>query len=82
MIQKALDRNIYFELCYADAIKGNKHLVYIYAYTHYVKDKQARIYTLQIARQLIEYTKGKQVIISSGADNVSEIRHPFDIFYL
>lgn len=58
--------------------------VYVYCllYAHYVKDKQARIYTLQIARQLIEYTKGKQVIISSGADNVSEIRHPFDIFYL
>ncbi|CEP07370.1 hypothetical protein [Parasitella parasitica] len=64
-IKNALQNNIYFEICYAPAIRDN----------------QARIYTLQLAKQLFEYTQGQHVIISSEAQTVSEIRNPADVFY-
>lgn len=50
------------------------HLVYI--------DTQARTHTVQLAKQLFEYTQGRNVIISSEAQTVSEIRNPADVFYL
>ncbi|KAI8976161.1 Polymerase/histidinol phosphatase-like protein [Pilobolus umbonatus] len=65
-INRALKRNIYFEICYADAIK----------------DDQCRIHTMQIAKCIFELTKGDHVIMSSQAESVSEIRNPFDIYYL
>ncbi|KAI8639083.1 RNase P subunit p30-domain-containing protein [Parasitella parasitica] len=64
-IKNALQKNIYFEICYAPAIRDN----------------QARTYTEQLAKQLFEYTQGQHVIISSEAQIVSEIRSPADIFY-
>ncbi|OBZ81661.1 Ribonuclease P protein subunit p30 [Choanephora cucurbitarum] len=64
-IQLALDRDIYFELCYAPSIRDN----------------QLKTYTIQLAKQLFEYTKGHKLIISSEAEFVSEIRNPADIFY-
>ncbi|KAK4515650.1 uncharacterized protein ATC70_010601 [Mucor velutinosus] len=64
-IKNALERNIYFEICYAPAIR----------------DAQARTYTVQLAKQLFEYTQGRNVIISSEAHIVSEIRNPADVFY-
>ncbi|CAO3647837.1 unnamed protein product [Mucor hiemalis] len=64
-LKKAIDRNVYFELCYANAIR----------------DLQARTYTTQIAKQLFEYIKGDKCIISSEAEVVSELRFPGDIFY-
>lgn len=45
-------------------------------------DAQARTYTVQLAKQLFEYTQGRNVIISSEAHIVSEIRNPADVFYL
>lgn len=45
-------------------------------------DVQARTYTIQVAKQLFEYTKGDHCIISSEAEIVSEIRNPADVFYL
>ncbi|GAN04639.1 ribonuclease P protein subunit p30-like [Mucor ambiguus] len=67
-IKNALEKNIYFEICYAPAIR-----VHI--------DAQARTYTVQLAKQLFEYTQGQNVIISSEAQIVSEIRNPADVFY-
>ncbi|KAL7318941.1 Ribonuclease P protein subunit p30 [Mucor circinelloides] len=64
-IKNALERNIYFEICYAPAIR----------------DTQARTYTVQLAKQLFEYTQGRNVIISSEAQTVSELRNPADVFY-
>ncbi|KAI9475729.1 MAG: RNase P subunit p30-domain-containing protein [Benjaminiella poitrasii] len=64
-VKKALERKIYFELCYAPAIRDN----------------QAKSYTLQLAKQLFEYTLGSNMIISSEAETVSEIRSPGDILY-
>lgn len=65
-INKALERHIFFELSYANAIR----------------DAQARTYTIQVAKQLFEYTHGNNCIISSEAEIVSEIRNPADVFYL
>lgn len=45
-------------------------------------DTQARTYTVQLAKQLFEYTQGRNVIISSEAQTVSELRNPADVFYL
>ncbi|KAI9365100.1 RNase P subunit p30-domain-containing protein [Pilaira anomala] len=64
-VNKALERGVYFELCYANAIR----------------DVQARTYTMQVAKQLFEYTHGNKLIVSSEAEIVSEIRNPADIFY-
>ncbi|KAI8380110.1 RNase P subunit p30-domain-containing protein [Blakeslea trispora] len=64
-IQSAVGRNIYFELCYAPSIRDN----------------QLKTYTMQLAKQLFEHTKGHKLIISSEAEFVSEIRNPADIFY-
>ncbi|RCH78783.1 Ribonuclease P protein subunit p30, partial [Rhizopus stolonifer] len=64
-VQRAMERNVYFELCYAPSIRDN----------------QSRTYTMQLAKQLFESTKGHKLILSSEAENVSEIRNPADIFY-
>ncbi|KAI7903133.1 RNase P subunit p30-domain-containing protein [Cokeromyces recurvatus] len=64
-IKQALKRKIYFELCYAPAIRDN----------------QSRSFTIQLAKQLYEYTLGDNMIISSEAEIVSEIRSPGSIFY-
>ncbi|KAI8883197.1 PHP domain-like protein [Backusella circina FSU 941] len=64
-IELAMSRHVYFELCYSPSIRDN----------------QARTMTLQLAKQLIEYTKGQKLIISSEAEIVSELRLPGDIFY-
>ncbi|KAI9282688.1 RNase P subunit p30, partial [Sporodiniella umbellata] len=65
-IKKAIERNVYFEICYAPTIK----------------DQQTRLYTLQIAKQLFDLTTGNYWILSSGTEAVSDIRNPSDIFYL
>jgi RNase P/RNase MRP subunit p30 len=84
-IKNAMNKNVYFELCYAPSIRGkiqslklllSKNTNSIY------QDNQARTYTMQLAKQLFQYTKGQQMIISSEAEIVSEIRNPADIFYL
>ncbi|GAA5801794.1 RNase P subunit p30-domain-containing protein [Helicostylum pulchrum] len=64
-INKALERFVFFELCYANAIR----------------DVQARTYTMQVAKQLFEYGHGDKLIISSEAEIVSELRNPADVFY-
>ncbi|KAG2201772.1 hypothetical protein INT47_002032 [Mucor saturninus] len=64
-INKALKRHVYFELSYANAIR----------------DAQARTYTIGVAKQLFEFTHGNNCIITSGAEIVSEIRNPADVFY-
>ncbi|KAG1439660.1 hypothetical protein G6F56_012220 [Rhizopus delemar] len=66
LIKRAMERRVYFEISYAPTIK----------------DKQARLYTLQIAKELYECTKGQYWIISSETESVSDIRNPYDIFYL
>ncbi|CAO3696571.1 unnamed protein product [Rhizopus stolonifer] len=66
LIKRAMERHVYFEISYAPTIK----------------DKQARLYTLQIAKELYEFTKGHYWIISSETESVSDIRNPYDIFYL
>ncbi|KAI8977603.1 RNase P subunit p30-domain-containing protein [Mycotypha africana] len=67
-ITKAMSRNVYFELCYSNAIRDHQ---------------QARLLTLQLGKQLAEYTKkGQHLIISSEAESVSELRSSGDIFYL
>ncbi|KAI8081689.1 RNase P subunit p30 [Halteromyces radiatus] len=65
MIQKAIENNIYFELCYAPGIR----------------DDTSRGYVYQLGLALISSGVKDHLIISSGAIIVSELRAPFDIYY-
>lgn len=83
-VELAMSRNVYFEVCYAPSIRGKEwtrsYGTHIFIVT--LLDNQARVMTLLLAKQLIEYTKGAKLIISSEAEIVSELRSPGDIFYL
>jgi RNase P/RNase MRP subunit p30 len=82
-IKNAIAKNVYFELCYAPAIRGKWQSTSCLLKANLIsKDNQARTYTMQLAKQLFQYTKGQHMIISSEAEIVSEIRNPADIFYL
>ncbi|KAM4032076.1 ribonuclease P protein subunit p30 [Anomaloglossus baeobatrachus] len=62
-INSAIERGIFFELIYTPAIK----------------DSSIRRYTISNAINLMEICKGKNVIISSGAEKPLELRGPYDV---
>ncbi|CAO3607376.1 unnamed protein product [Cunninghamella blakesleeana] len=64
-IQTAIQNHIYLELCYSPGIRDTTFRGYVY----------------QIGSMLISLTKGDHLIISSQAENVSEIRSPYDVYY-
>ncbi|KAI9013404.1 RNase P subunit p30-domain-containing protein [Phycomyces nitens] len=65
LVQTAVNRDIYFEICYSPGIR----------------DSTARGYLLQIAKQWANYTGKHHLLLSSEALSVSEIRAPGDVYY-
>ncbi|XP_043912862.1 ribonuclease P protein subunit p30 [Protopterus annectens] len=62
-VNAAISRGIYFELVYTPAIR----------------DSTMRRYTISNALALMQSCKGKNIIISSGAEKPLELRGPYDI---
>ncbi|XP_036404097.1 ribonuclease P protein subunit p30 [Megalops cyprinoides] len=62
-VNGAIDRGVFFEISYVPAIK----------------DSTMRRYTISNALSLMETCKGKNVIVSSGAEKPLELRGPYDI---
>ncbi|KAG9345982.1 hypothetical protein JZ751_007797 [Albula glossodonta] len=62
-VNGAIDRGVFFEISYVAAIK----------------DSTMRRYTISNALSLMETCKGKNVIVSSGAETGLELRGPYDI---
>ncbi|XP_053306074.1 ribonuclease P protein subunit p30 [Spea bombifrons] len=62
-INAAIERGIFFELIYTPAIK----------------DSTIRRYTISNALNLMQFCKGKNIIISSGAEKPMEMRGPYDV---
>ncbi|CAM4708949.1 unnamed protein product [Leuciscus chuanchicus] len=62
-VNGAIDRGVFFEICYAAAIRDNI----------------MRRYTISNAFVLMELCKGKNIIVSSGAERPLELRGPYDI---
>ncbi|XP_066456817.1 ribonuclease P protein subunit p30 [Eleutherodactylus coqui] len=62
-LNAAVERGIFFELIYTPAIK----------------DSTLRRYTISNALSLMEVCKGKNIIISSGAEKPLELRGPYDV---
>ncbi|XP_047087401.1 uncharacterized protein LOC124699078 [Lolium rigidum] len=66
MIKLALQRGIHFEI----------------AYSPLIDDISSRRQVLAEAKLLVDWTKGKNLIISSAARNANEIRGPYDVINL
>jgi len=66
MIKLALQRGIHFEI----------------AYSPLIGDVNSRRQVLAEAKLLVDWTKGKNLIISSAAHNANEIRGPYDVINL
>jgi ribonuclease P/MRP protein subunit RPP1 len=64
--RQAVDSGIMFEICFKDALR----------------DPQARKTAFSNARRIIEATKGKNVVISSGAKEAILLRGPYDLINL
>ncbi|XP_064418807.1 ribonuclease P protein subunit p30 isoform X1 [Latimeria chalumnae] len=62
-VNAAIERGIYFELVYTPAIK----------------DSTMRRYTISNVVNLMQTCKGKNIIISSAAENPLELRGPYDV---
>ncbi|XP_069836464.1 ribonuclease P protein subunit p30 isoform X1 [Dendropsophus ebraccatus] len=62
-VNAAVERGIFFELIYTPAIK----------------DSTLRRYTISNAISLMEVGKGKNIIISSGAEKSLDLRGPYDV---
>ncbi|XP_030631598.1 ribonuclease P protein subunit p30 [Chanos chanos] len=62
-VNGAIERGVFFEICYTPAIR----------------DSTMRKYTIANALCLMEICKGKNVILSSAAEKVLELRGPYDI---
>ncbi|KAJ8751298.1 hypothetical protein K2173_016480 [Erythroxylum novogranatense] len=63
MIKTALERGVYFEIMYSDLIV----------------DVQVRRQMIPNAKLLVDWTRGKSLILSSGASSVNELRGPYDV---
>ncbi|KAL9416082.1 hypothetical protein AB3S75_039304 [Citrus x aurantiifolia] len=63
MIKAAIERGVYFELTYSDLIL----------------DVQLRRQMISNAKLLVDWTRGKNLILSSGASSVTELRGPYDV---
>lgn len=66
MIKLALQRGIHFEI----------------AYSPLIDDVNSRRQVLAEAKLLVDWTKGKNIIVSSAAHNANEIRGPYDVINL
>ncbi|XP_023511957.1 uncharacterized protein LOC111776811 [Cucurbita pepo subsp. pepo] len=62
-IKSAIQRGVYFEIMYADLLS----------------DVHDRRQTISAAKILVDWTKGKNLILSSAAPSVNEIRGPYDV---
>ncbi|KAI9499683.1 RNase P subunit p30-domain-containing protein [Zychaea mexicana] len=65
-VQHAIERGLLFELCYGAGTRDNTQ----------------RAYVLQLSKELIACTNGDNLIVSSEANSVADIRAPFDVLYL
>ncbi|ORX50839.1 PHP domain-like protein [Hesseltinella vesiculosa] len=65
-MEKARGHGIFFELCYAPGIRETTNRSYLY----------------QLGMALSKCSQKEHLLVSSEAESVSEIRHPFDVFYL
>ncbi|KAG7613622.1 RNase P subunit p30 [Arabidopsis suecica] len=66
MVKAAIQRGIYFEIKYSDILM----------------DAQTRRQVISNAKLLVDWTRGKNLIISSGAPSVTELRGPNDVINL
>ncbi|XP_022986840.1 uncharacterized protein LOC111484461 [Cucurbita maxima] len=62
-IKSAIQRGVYFEIMYSDLLS----------------DVHDRRQTISAAKILVDWTKGKNLILSSAAPSVNEIRGPYDV---
>ncbi|XP_023532173.1 uncharacterized protein LOC111794415 isoform X2 [Cucurbita pepo subsp. pepo] len=62
-IKSAIQRGVYFEIMYSDLLS----------------DVHARRQMISATKVLVDWTKGKNLILSSAASSVNEIRGPFDV---
>ncbi|XP_023007325.1 uncharacterized protein LOC111499856 isoform X2 [Cucurbita maxima] len=62
-IKSAIQRGVYFEIMYSDLLS----------------DVHARRQMISTTKVLVDWTKGKNLILSSAASSVNEIRGPFDV---
>ncbi|KAF5206780.1 Ribonuclease p protein subunit p30 [Thalictrum thalictroides] len=62
-LQSALKRGVYFEITYSQLIR----------------DAQIRKQMIHTTKLLVQWTRGKNIILSSAAASVSEIRGPCDV---
>ncbi|MCL7044216.1 hypothetical protein MKW94_014466 [Papaver nudicaule] len=63
MVKAAIERGIYFEI----------------TYSHLISDIQARRQMVTNAKLLVDWTRGKNIIFTSGASSVNELRGPYDV---
>ncbi|XP_027181030.1 uncharacterized protein LOC113779592 [Coffea eugenioides] len=63
MVKAAVKRGVYFEISYSSLIV----------------DAQVRRQTISNCKLLVDWTRGKNLIISSAAASVSELRGPYDV---
>ena len=62
-IAAAIARGVHFEICYAPALR----------------DSSARRNLISNAQQLLRLTRGRNVVLSSGAERPMELRGPHDV---
>ncbi|XP_050214254.1 protein GAMETOPHYTE DEFECTIVE 1 [Mercurialis annua] len=63
MVKAAIERGVYFEITYADLIV----------------DVQLRRQMIPNAKLLVSWTRGRNLIISSAASSINELRGPYDV---
>ncbi|KAL8115677.1 protein GAMETOPHYTE DEFECTIVE 1 isoform X2 [Apium graveolens] len=63
LVKAAIERGVYFEITYSSVIM----------------DAQARRQMISSAKLLVDWTKGKNLIFSSAAPSVTELRGPYDV---
>lgn len=63
MVKAAIERGVYFEI----------------AYSPLISDVQARRQMLTGAKLLVDWTRGKNLILSSAAPTANELRGPYDV---
>nr|GMD14174.1 uncharacterized protein LOC109172840 isoform X2 [Ipomoea batatas] len=66
MVQAAIQRGVYFEITYSSLLI----------------DAQARRQMISNAKLLVDWTRGKNIILTSDAPSVTEFRGPYDVVNL
>ncbi|XP_072976246.1 uncharacterized protein [Typha angustifolia] len=66
LVEAAIKRGLHFEI----------------TYSHFIVDINVRRQMLSDAKLLVDWTRGKNLIISSAASTASEIRGPYDVINL